>query len=155
LSWWSTARSAAPKGEAGAAPGCSASELPGPQALPRSPAPSASRRLGSPASGERTEAYLASPTPFTKPKDLGVSPLRFNHDAGSEKRNRVFGVVACRPGRFAVPIFPQGHLIADPQATADHRPPCPCCGGRMIIIEIFQPGVQEALHEYSGATRLL
>ena len=25
-------------------------------------------------------------------------------------------------------------------ATADHRPPCPCCGGRMIIVEIFERG---------------
>jgi hypothetical protein len=24
------------------------------------------------------------------------------------------------------------------RATADHRPPCPCCGGRMIIIETFE-----------------
>ena len=22
--------------------------------------------------------------------------------------------------------------------AADHRPPCPCCGGRMIIVETFQ-----------------
>jgi Putative transposase len=29
---------------------------------------------------------------------------------------------------------------ADPATTAaaDHRPPCPCCGGRMIIIETFE-----------------
>jgi hypothetical protein len=26
---------------------------------------------------------------------------------------------------------------ADPDATTDHRPPCPCCGGRMIIVEVF------------------
>ena len=25
-------------------------------------------------------------------------------------------------------------------AASDHRPPCPCCGGRMIIIEIFESG---------------
>ncbi len=25
---------------------------------------------------------------------------------------------------------------------ADHRPPCPCCGGRMIIIETFERGGQ-------------
>jgi hypothetical protein len=25
-------------------------------------------------------------------------------------------------------------------ATADHRPPCPCCGGRMIIVESFGRG---------------
>jgi hypothetical protein len=24
--------------------------------------------------------------------------------------------------------------------TADHRPPCPCCGGRMIIVETFERG---------------
>ena len=25
-------------------------------------------------------------------------------------------------------------------ATPDHRPPCPCCGGRMIIVEVFARG---------------
>jgi len=29
---------------------------------------------------------------------------------------------------------------ADPDATIDHRPPCPCCGGRMIIVEVFARG---------------
>jgi len=29
------------------------------------------------------------------------------------------------------------HDTADPDATPDHRPPCPCCGGRMIIVEVF------------------
>jgi hypothetical protein len=24
-------------------------------------------------------------------------------------------------------------------AEADYRPPCPCCGGRMIIVESFGP----------------
>ena len=32
------------------------------------------------------------------------------------------------------------HDTADPDATPDHRPPCPCCGGRMIIVESFGPG---------------
>ena len=29
---------------------------------------------------------------------------------------------------------------ADPAAgvAADHRPPCPCCGGRMIVVETFE-----------------
>ena len=31
---------------------------------------------------------------------------------------------------------------AGPDATPDHRPPCPCCGGRMIIVEIFARGGQ-------------
>jgi hypothetical protein len=25
-------------------------------------------------------------------------------------------------------------------AAADYRPPCPCCGGRMLIVESFGPG---------------
>ena len=32
------------------------------------------------------------------------------------------------------------HATADPHATSDHRPSCPCCGGRMVIIEIFERG---------------
>jgi hypothetical protein len=30
----------------------------------------------------------------------------------------------------------------DPAAnvTADHRSPCPCCGGHMIIVETFERG---------------
>ena len=34
---------------------------------------------------------------------------------------------------------PAVHDTADPEATTDHRPPCPCCGGRMII-EVFARG---------------
>ena len=30
------------------------------------------------------------------------------------------------------------HPTAD--ASTDHRPPCPCCGGRMIIVEIIERG---------------
>jgi hypothetical protein len=34
---------------------------------------------------------------------------------------------------------PAEHDGADPAAVAaDHRPPCPCCGGRMIIVETFE-----------------
>src|ERR1700757_1938295 len=32
---------------------------------------------------------------------------------------------------------PAVDVTADPDATTDHRPPCPCCGGRMIIVEVF------------------
>src|SRR5258707_9597149 len=37
---------------------------------------------------------------------------------------------------------PAAHDTADPHATTDHRPPCPCCGGRMIIVEVFARGAQ-------------
>ncbi|HEX2681838.1 MAG TPA: IS91 family transposase [Candidatus Dormibacteraeota bacterium] len=35
---------------------------------------------------------------------------------------------------------PAAHDNADQTAAAapDHRPPCPCCGGRMVIIEFFE-----------------
>jgi len=35
---------------------------------------------------------------------------------------------------------PAVHDTADPDATTDHRLPCPCCGGRMIIVEVFARG---------------
>ena len=41
------------------------------------------------------------------------------------------------PGPSAEP--PAADDIADIDiAATDHRPPCPCCGGRMIIVEIFE-----------------
>jgi hypothetical protein len=41
-----------------------------------------------------------------------------------------------------MPAFepPAAHDTADPDATRDHRPPCPFCGGRMIIVEVFGRG---------------
>ena len=35
---------------------------------------------------------------------------------------------------------PAAHDTADPHTTTDYRPPCPCCGGRMIIVEVFARG---------------
>ena len=35
---------------------------------------------------------------------------------------------------------PAVHDTTDPDATTDHRPPCPCCGGRMLIVEVFARG---------------
>jgi len=38
------------------------------------------------------------------------------------------------------PSTEEDHAAAG--AAADYRPPCPCCGGRMIIVESFGPGGQ-------------
>jgi hypothetical protein len=42
---------------------------------------------------------------------------------------------------MAVPMpavnSPAADDTVDPDAMTDHRPPCPCCGGRMIIVEVF------------------
>src|SRR5262249_38745868 len=35
---------------------------------------------------------------------------------------------------------PAAQDTADPDLAPDHRPPCPCCGGRMIIVEVFVRG---------------
>jgi hypothetical protein len=35
---------------------------------------------------------------------------------------------------------PAAHDTVDPHIATDHRPPCPCCGGRMIIVEVFARG---------------
>jgi Putative transposase/Transposase zinc-binding domain len=46
-------------------------------------------------------------------------------------------ITAPEPSRL-----PAEHDDADVTAgaAADHRPPCPCCGGRMIIVETFERG---------------
>jgi Putative transposase/Transposase zinc-binding domain len=52
--------------------------------------------------------------------------------------------IACARQLMAAPMAevvpPAAHDTADPDATTDHRPPCPCCGGRMIIVEVFARG---------------
>jgi hypothetical protein len=35
---------------------------------------------------------------------------------------------------------PAAQDTADTDPAIDHRPPCPCCGGRMLIVEIFGRG---------------
>ena len=37
---------------------------------------------------------------------------------------------------------PAAHDTADPDLVTDRRPPCPGCGGRMIIVEVFARGGQ-------------
>jgi len=52
--------------------------------------------------------------------------------------------IARARGLIAAPTLPVStvaeHDDTDPAASgaADHRPPCPCCGGRMIIVETFE-----------------
>jgi hypothetical protein len=46
---------------------------------------------------------------------------------------------------------PTAQDTADPTATTDHRPPCPCCGGRMVIVEVFARGAAPRGPPSSGA----
>jgi Putative transposase/Transposase zinc-binding domain len=50
---------------------------------------------------------------------------------------------------------PAAHDTADPGATTDHRPPCPCCGGRMLIVEVFaRCGAPRGPPSSSAGTRI-
>jgi Putative transposase/Transposase zinc-binding domain len=40
----------------------------------------------------------------------------------------------------APPTAPDATTAATATAPTDHRPPCPCCGGRMIVVETFERG---------------
>ena len=74
---------------------------------------------------------------------LHVMPKRFH-------RIRHYGLLASAACKAN--IARARELIAAPEpamardttkadgATADRRPPCPCCGGRMIIVEFFEHG---------------
>ena len=46
-------------------------------------------------------------------------------------------ITAPTPAEVAPPAT---NGTADPVAPPDHRPPCPCCGGRMLIVEVFGRG---------------
>jgi Putative transposase/Transposase zinc-binding domain len=50
---------------------------------------------------------------------------------------------------------PAAHDTVGPDATTDHRPPCPCCGGRMIIVEVFARSAAPRGPPSSGAGDLM
>ena len=49
---------------------------------------------------------------------------------------------------------PAAHDTADPAATTDHRPPCPCCGGPMVIVEVFARSAAPRGPPSGGAIRM-
>jgi hypothetical protein len=95
----------------------------------------------------RYRTMMLAPGEFIRRFLLHVLPKGFH-------RIRHYGLLAsagCKANiarareLIAVPVPPDPPAEDDntDQATgaaADHRPPCPCCGGRMIIVEIFQGG---------------
>jgi hypothetical protein len=88
-----------------------------------------------------------TPDEFLRRFLLRVLPKRFH-------RIRHYGLLAsagCKANiarakqLIAAPMSamdpPVAHDTVDPDVvTTDHRPPCPCCGGRMIIVEVFAHG---------------
>ena len=55
---------------------------------------------------------------------------------------------------LTVPILPIDaikHLSTNTNEVQTAKHPCPCCGGRMIIIETFQRGSSPKYHKYQSA----
>ena len=91
----------------------------------------------------RYRTMTLAPDEFIRRFLLHILPKGFH-------RIRHYGLLAS-PGRkaniararelIAAPIPeaapPAAPNAANPDAAADHRPPCPCCGGRMLIVETF------------------
>ena len=91
----------------------------------------------------RYRTMTLAPDEFIRRFLLHVLPKRFH-------RIRHYGLpasAACKTNiararkliAVAMPAvdLSQAHDTANPDAAADHRPPCPCCGGRMLIVETF------------------
>ena len=90
---------------------------------------------------DRQRTMTLSPDEFIRRFLLHVLPKGFH-------RIRHYGLLASA-GRKANIVRARELLAApaptDAEETApppDPRPPCPCCGGRMVIIEIFQRAAQ-------------
>src|SRR6266851_6663921 len=94
---------------------------------------------------ERFRTMTLAPDEFIRRFLLHVLPKGFH-------RIRHYGLLAsagCKANiahareLMAAPmpeVEPAAQDTAGPDATSDHRPPCPCCGGRMMIVEVFGRG---------------
>ena len=88
-------------------------------------------------SADRQRTMTLSPDEFIRRFLLHVLPKGFH-------RIRHYGLLAS-VGRKAnvacareLLLAPATVEIGESKPPPDPRPPCPCCGGRMVIIEIFQ-----------------
>jgi Putative transposase/Transposase zinc-binding domain len=93
----------------------------------------------------RSRTMTLAPDEFIRRFLLHVLPQGFH-------RIRHYGLLAsagCKANIARARELIAGPLPPDPPAqddntdqaagtATDHRPPCPCCGGRMIIVEIFE-----------------
>jgi hypothetical protein len=79
-----------------------------------------------------------SPDEFIRRFLLHVLPKGFH-------RIRHYGLLASAGRKANVAcarellLAPATVAIGESEPPPDPRPPCPCCGGRMVVIEIFQP----------------
>ncbi|WP_157016634.1 IS91 family transposase [Mesorhizobium xinjiangense] len=88
---------------------------------------------------ERYRTMTLEPDEFIRRFLLHVLPKGFH-------RIRHYGLLASAHAKANIArardllAAPQPTAEGDDSAPTDWRPPCPCCGGRMIIIETFERG---------------
>jgi hypothetical protein len=94
---------------------------------------------------ERYRTMTLAPGEFIRRFLLHVLPKSFH-------RIRHYGLLASAARRASIarakellaapkpPTAPDATTKATATAPTDHCPPCPCCGGRMIVIETFERG---------------
>jgi Putative transposase len=82
-----------------------------------------------------------SPDEFIRRFLLHVLPKGFH-------RIRHYGLLASAGRKVNVTrarvllVAPAPAEVKETASPPDQRPPCPCCGGRMVVIEIFQRAAQ-------------
>ncbi|MER9260400.1 IS91 family transposase [Mesorhizobium sp. M0619] len=94
---------------------------------------------------ERYRTMTLEPAEFMRRFLLHVLPKRFHrirHHGLLASANRKANIARARELLAARQPKDEcgGSNSADATAPTDWRPPCPCCGGRMIIIETFERG---------------
>src|SRR5260221_1223346 len=85
---------------------------------------------------DRQRTMTLSPAEFIRRFLLHVLPKGFH-------RIRHYGLLASAGRKANVALARQLLAVpvpaeAEEPAPPDRRPPCPCCGGRMVVVEIFQ-----------------
>jgi hypothetical protein len=107
---------------------------------------------------ERWKTMTLSPFEFIRRFLIHVLPKGFhrirhygvfangNRAANLARARELLGVPPPEPAPEAAP--------ADADDTPLHRGPCPCCGSKMIVIEVFAPGFEPRIRPTPGQIRI-
>jgi hypothetical protein len=82
---------------------------------------------------------------------LQRNTTRFSGGRADESTEQSGGCLIHRPLRLSPVTLPASALRFRPPRCHPHRPPCPRCGGRMIIVEVFARGAAPRGPPYPGA----
>ncbi len=91
----------------------------------------------------RYKTMTLKPHEFIRRFLIHVLPKRFHrirHYGLLANANRVANIKLARELLEASPNVPEPGEDQEPEASSTAIPACPCCGGQMTVIEIFQPG---------------